>query len=436
MYNSFEDRPQPSELPIMPQDAFNEVLRKHKMYLRGQNGGARAVLQYKNLTNIQFHNHDLSQADFTGSLLRGADLSLGTYHSACFFAADLSDADLSDANFERSDLRGANLSNADLSNANLKDADMRQGRVLQKDKKGILESRPNKEGKNTNDDGKTNLSGARFGKADLSGLRARSANFTDADLTEARLNNSNLNAVTMDGANLTRADLTGADLTHADMSTSILNGTNMTGAEREDFGNTPLLPNAAGDNTQQNKIILLRAIKQHGLWVETLGKAGKRMNISGYDLRQIQDLRYYGLMAIKANEACFIGMDLSDAEMQGGLYKGSDLRDCKMENCDLRGSSFTDAKLTRANLNGANLARLEFKSDRPAMISDFKNADLRYANFEYSDLRDVIFQGADLSSANLQGADLRRADFRGANMTNVNLADTIIDHALFDTEDS
>ena len=71
---------------------LKEILRKHLMWLRSENGGERADLCGANLSDA-----NLCDAD-----LRGADLS----------DANLRDADLSDADLRGADLRGANLRGA------------------------------------------------------------------------------------------------------------------------------------------------------------------------------------------------------------------------------------------------------------------------------------------------------------------------------------
>ena len=78
---------------------LKEILRKHLMWLRSENGGERA---------------DLCGADLRGADLRGANLC----------GADLCDADLCDADLRGADLRGANLYGADLFGANLCGADL------------------------------------------------------------------------------------------------------------------------------------------------------------------------------------------------------------------------------------------------------------------------------------------------------------------------
>nr|DAZ13270.1 MAG TPA: pentapeptide repeat family protein [Caudoviricetes sp.] len=78
----------------MYKEELQEILKKHKKWLAGEDGGVRA---------------DLSGAD-----LSGADLS----------GADLSGADLRGADLRRADLRGADLRRADLSGADLRGADL------------------------------------------------------------------------------------------------------------------------------------------------------------------------------------------------------------------------------------------------------------------------------------------------------------------------
>ena len=79
---------------------LKEILRKHLMWLRGEDGGERA---------------DLCGADLFGADLCGANLR----------DADLCDADLCDANLCGANLRGADLRGADLRGANLCGANLR-----------------------------------------------------------------------------------------------------------------------------------------------------------------------------------------------------------------------------------------------------------------------------------------------------------------------
>ncbi|HBR67761.1 MAG TPA: hypothetical protein DEA55_00095, partial [Rhodospirillaceae bacterium] len=84
-----EEVPDPNELDPVSQMELDSIIRQHQMFTQGQNGGSRAVVQYKNLSYLNFNAADLSHADFTGSALLEADLSGGNYAGTSFFACDM-----------------------------------------------------------------------------------------------------------------------------------------------------------------------------------------------------------------------------------------------------------------------------------------------------------------------------------------------------------
>ena len=90
---------------------LEEILKKHEMWLKGEEGGERANLKDANLSYANLRGIDLSYAD-----LSYVDLSGAYLWDANLMGADLRNTDLSCAN-----LMGANLSNAKLSNAILND---------------------------------------------------------------------------------------------------------------------------------------------------------------------------------------------------------------------------------------------------------------------------------------------------------------------------
>ena len=65
--------PDPSELSPLSQEELDDIVKRHMMFLKGQNGGARAVLQYRNLSNL----------DLMGSF--GPIFSCGTFPTSFFF---------------------------------------------------------------------------------------------------------------------------------------------------------------------------------------------------------------------------------------------------------------------------------------------------------------------------------------------------------------
>ena len=153
---------------------LEEILKKHKMWLNGEEGGERADLRYTDLSSV-----DLTGVDLRYANLRGADLRYANLRYANLSDADLRKADLSDTDLINAGLRDANLRNTNLRNANLRGADLRGVDLINADLRC------------------TNLSDADLREADLRG----------ADLRGTRLINADLR-----GANLREADLRGADL--------------------------------------------------------------------------------------------------------------------------------------------------------------------------------------------------------------------------------
>ena len=78
----------------MYKEELQEILKKHKKWLAGEDGGVRANLRRANLSGANLRRANLRRAN-----LRRADLR----------EADLREADLRRADLRRADLSGANL---------------------------------------------------------------------------------------------------------------------------------------------------------------------------------------------------------------------------------------------------------------------------------------------------------------------------------------
>ena len=87
---------------VYTEEELQEILSKHKKWLRDEQGGERANLSWANLFGANLSRADLSGANLSRANLDGANLS----------GANLDGADLSRANLD-----GANLFWADLSRA-------------------------------------------------------------------------------------------------------------------------------------------------------------------------------------------------------------------------------------------------------------------------------------------------------------------------------
>ena len=247
---------------------------------------------------------------------------------------------------------------------------------------------------------------------------------------------ANVSGATFEGANLADADLSDTNLSDTNMRQSILTGTNMTGAEKLGMDNTASITERdMGDKLENLGKTLPELLEEHTLWVATAGNSGRQLDLSGYDMRDVIDLRRFPLTAINCIGGNFLSQDLRSAELQSATFDRSDFRDCKMTEADLRGSSFKYAQMARVDLTCALLCPLEFKKeDGTSTIqrTDLSGANLRFATLTGADLRDIIMMGVDLTNAILSGCDLRRADLTGAILTNAKLLNCRIDDAIID----
>jgi len=93
----------------MDKAKLDEILRKHDLWLEGQEGGERADLRSANLCYANLSYANLCYANLSYANLRSANLS---YANLCY------------ANLSYANLRYANLRSADLSYANLSENQM------------------------------------------------------------------------------------------------------------------------------------------------------------------------------------------------------------------------------------------------------------------------------------------------------------------------
>lgn len=113
----------------MDKKELNEILKLHKMWMNGEEGGVKANLWLNDLRGMDLSGMDLRevnllQAFLNHANLRGANLSGVNLCDASLYGADLTGANLEGACLYRTDLTNANLSNANLRDANLTEADL------------------------------------------------------------------------------------------------------------------------------------------------------------------------------------------------------------------------------------------------------------------------------------------------------------------------
>ncbi len=104
----------------MKNEELNSILRLHKAWLIGEDGGERANLQCSDLKYADLRYANLDHAD-----LHGANLDHANLDRAILDRAILDRAILDHTNLHRAILQNANLQGVDLRRADLRGADLR-----------------------------------------------------------------------------------------------------------------------------------------------------------------------------------------------------------------------------------------------------------------------------------------------------------------------
>ena len=113
--------------------------------------------------------------------------------------------------------------------------------------------------------------------------------------------------------------------------------------------------------------------------------------------------RIDALEELNRDRVSLIGVNASDAYLQG----------LRLERAQARRASFAAADLREADFHLANLADADFHD------TNLREANLRGANLAGASLEEADLAGADLAGADLEDANLNGADLRGANLDHV-----------------
>ncbi|MHA2333202.1 MAG: pentapeptide repeat-containing protein [Candidatus Hodarchaeales archaeon] len=121
----------------------------------------------------------------------------------------------------------------------------------------------------------------------------------------------------------------------------------------------------------------------------------------------------------------FTEMDFREANLKGANFWRDNLTGTNFEKANLEEANLIGTFLWRANLREANLKKANiWKANLNG--ANLIRADLHGANLAYADLNRTNFGGAKLIGANLIKADLTRANLTQANLTNTNLDGAVL----------
>ena len=388
------------------------ILHKHMMFRTARMGGARANLHNLDMSGMDFTGHDLSHADFTGSLLADSIFTGCKLDYAVFYTSDLRRALLEYASLVRADFRGANLRDARLMGADLSGADFREGAVAIRTRKGELQTI------GSTDCGGADLRGVNLSDAKLVGVAGSQADFSNAIFRNCDMTRINLRGARLVNTNLDRTDLTMADLRDSDLTGAIMTNTKAPMAEMHGAAMENVLTDKPNGLTEQDLPEPLdELLRKHGEWVGSGGSKGERLNLSGYDLRNLPNLKRACLTMLKAERATFVTVDMTGGQLQAAELNHADLRSANFTEIDARGLQAKGAKLDGLQAFKGRFSPVPISST-VTIKCDFSGASLRHADFRSADLTETDFTDADLTHADFTGARLGQVKWNNTNLAN------------------
>jgi uncharacterized protein YjbI with pentapeptide repeats len=459
-------------------------------------------LSGKDLSGSKFYLGNLTDADMSGAKLSRANFQGATLAGVSFAGADLTNAfmpvDLSTADFTNAVIRGASINGtigyAGLAGtASFKAGDLREigiGGLGGWDLRNLNLQRSSLGSAVGTDFSGSDLRLARF-SGDAAGANFTGANLAGVimnyrDLTGTNFRNAKLNRAHFSNANLCTADFEGADVRYANFNTTVssealtlaqlvstasyqnrtLRGVRLPfDIGPQDLSNFDLrdsqLGNVHGVNVTGAMIsgMTLYCHDREGFSAEQLYstasyQAGDLRNtrfvkyVNGWDLSG-QDLRGADFGMARMYQTDFTDADirgarfgssnygeydeLSGQQLQSTIsYKNGDLTGIILESHDLDGWNFANQNLTSAQFTNCSLAGTDFANAvirgtrlrwsvgrgfteaQLKSTASYQDQDLRELDLGSNDLSGWDFSNQDLTNASLAGATLDGADFTGA----------------------
>ena len=370
-------------LPFEEAVLMAELVR-HRYYTKGDSRGARADLSFRNVSGL-----DLSKQILTNIILRGANLA-GTNLSQCdlsgadFFGADLEGADMHDATLTGADFRGANLSRTILSGSRLQGADFSAG-------------------------GATGTENARLTEAKLDHALLCQANMNGCDMSGAELIDADLSGADLSRAVMVGAELSGATLDGVKLNNTVLELSRLSHAQIQRMGSTDGIVERSYEFVPPAFVQM--SIRRHSEWMDSGGKAGKRLELEGVKVTDVS-FRKASLAGARLRRCSLDGLDLTGVVLDMADMAYSTFRDVKLSGASLKGAILRGADLSRADLSGAHVEAmtLQGKKSWPANLDGaiLRDADLTRASFSGAIMNYADLQGCALSGASFIDVDLSK----------------------------
>jgi uncharacterized protein YjbI with pentapeptide repeats len=405
-----------------------------------------AYLIGADVRNASFYGGTLSDADFNGAEVRGANFEkslipslfgygsfgpfgTGIMPAQLYSTASYQSGDLSGVNFGHNDLAGGNfagqnLANAHFGGATLTDADLTGAEIrgARFGKEVVVSCRSLSCFDTVTDIYGTGVTLAQlystssYQAHDLSGIGLYNNNLAGANFASQNLANASFYS-----AALTGSDFAGANVRRAGFSRTTSNG--FTAAhlystasyQARDLGGIGLeLNDLSGWNFASQNLIYASFVGATLTGANFADAEVRQANFGATTSRGFTLAQLYSTASYQAHDLRGIGLDSND--LSGGIFTGQNLTNASFANATLTGADFTGAEVRGTSLWGTTY--YGFIANQLYSTASYQAHDLTGIILIYNNLSGWNFAGQNLTNGNL-GANLTRANFREANLTNV-----------------
>ena len=380
------------------------------------------------LVDSSWRGANLTNLDFTDSVLTGAIFTGATLTNANFMGSVLTGARFTGATLVYAHFYGARLTNADFTDSVITGSNFyHSGLTLSQ----LYSTKSYKD---------KNLSGVGLSSFDLSRHVFSRFDLTDADLSSATLTDATLVGADLSSATLTDADFADSVITEADFGSSGLTLSQLYSTksykDKNLFGvGLSYLDLSGGDFSgfYLNYTSFYNTRLTDADFTDSV-ITGANFESSGLTLSQLyssknykdKDLSDVGLSYLDLSGGVFSGVDLTNADLSSATLTDATLVGADLRSATLTNADFTDSVITGANFESSGLTLSQLYSTK-----SYKDKNLFGVGLPYLDLSGGDFSGVDLTNADLSSATLTDADFTGATFTDVSISDVSAQNANF-----
>lgn len=161
---------------------------------------------------------------------------------------------------------------------------------------------------------------------------------------------------------------------------------------------------------------IITRLKEHNIWVQTIGKQGTKLILDEEDLRNIDFSKYSvdqaSILECNLSNLTLINVDFYRSLLCLSSFKQTTINNCDFGKSDIRYCDFRNSVINKSRFSDADLWNTKFTNAKITQCNfiaafcpetNFQNATLENINFEWAYFEQVLFKNTKLK--NITGID-------------------------------